>query len=350
VYDWKSVLLIATNTIEEAINVLDRESLRIVLVIDDQSRLIGTVTDGDIRRGLIKGCGMSTHLNMIMFRNPTTASVEDDKESILALMKNRSLLQVPLVDGKGCVVGLESLHGLIQGVKHDNPVVLMAGGFGKRLRPLTDDTPKTLLKVGTKPILEIILDQFINSGFHKFFISIQYKAEAIRAYFGDGSRWGVHIEYMHEAQPLGTAGSLGLLPTGIPNLPIVIMNGDLLTKVNFGRLLQFHHEQGGAATMCVRKYDFQVPYGVVESEGQRISKIVEKPIHSFFVNAGIYVLNPEVVRLVDGINYLNMPTLLEGQIDKGGQVNMFPLHEYWLDIGQMNEYEQAQKDIISLFS
>jgi NDP-sugar pyrophosphorylase family protein len=225
----------------------------------------------------------------------------------------------------------------------------MAGGFGKRLQPLTDNVPKPLLKVGKNPILENILIQFIEAGFHNFYISTHYKAEMVREYFGDGGNWGIKIRYIHENKPLGTAGGLGLLPNNLPKLPILVMNGDLLTKIDFSELLNFHLQEKGDATMCVREYDFQVPYGVVKTEELRIISIEEKPVQRFFVNAGVYVLNSSILESIDGINYLDMPQLLEGVIENCGQVNMFPVHEYWLDIGQIEQFNQAQQDISNFF-
>ena len=205
------------------------------------------------------------------------------------------------------------------------------------------------MKVGLKPILENILDQFIVAGFHNFYISTHYKADMIKEYFGNGSDRGITIEYVYEEQPLGTAGSLGLLPDNMLNLPILMMNGDLLTKIDFAELLHFHEQEGGDATMCVREYDFQVPYGVIKAKGGRIASIEEKPTHRFFVNAGVYVLDPTILKDVNGQSYLDMPQLLEKKIENFGQVNMFPIHEYWLDIGQISQFDQAQKDSISFF-
>jgi len=258
-------------------------------------------------------------------------------------------MQIPVVDKDGRVIGLETLQHLLEKKRYDNPVFLMAGGFGTRLRPLTEHTPKPMLNVGTKPILETILNQFIDAGFYNFFISTHYKAEIVHAHFGDGSEWNVSIQYVHEKEPLGTAGALGLLPKNLPDLPIVMMNGDLLTKVDFLELLSFHNEQGCDATMCVREYDFQVPYGVINASGHRITSIVEKPIQKFFVNAGIYVLNSSILEKIDGEGYLDMPYLLSQEIENHGLVNMFPLHEYWLDIGQMEQFEQAQIDSRRIF-
>jgi len=225
----------------------------------------------------------------------------------------------------------------------------MAGGFGKRLRPLTEHTPKPLLQIGSKPILETILDQFVEAGFHRFYISTHYKAEMVQEHFGNGSERGISIQYVHEYEPLGTAGALGLLPDDLPDLPIMMMNGDLLTKVDFIELLNFHSSNGGDATMCVREYEFEVPYGVIKAEDYRITSIVEKPVHRFFVNAGVYVLSPSVVEDIDGGSYLDMPHMLEERIRSDRKINMFPIHEYWLDIGKMEQFEQAQIDARELF-
>jgi len=345
VTNWRSVILRPDNSIREAIQVLDRESLRIVLVADECNRLLGTVTDGDIRRALIRSHEFETHLSEVMFCNPTVASIEDDHESILSLMTSNDLLQVPILNKDGSIVGLETLHHLLGNRKKDNMVFLMAGGFGKRLRPLTDNIPKPLLHVGSKPILETILEQFVEAGFYNFFISTHFRAEMVRDHFGDGSKWGITIQYIYEDKPLGTAGAFGLLPSTPSELPLIVMNGDLLTKINFNHLLDFHYEQGGGATMCVRDYTFQVPYGVIEAKGQMITKISEKPAYKFFVNAGIYVLNPSLVTSVQRDEYLDMPSLLEQQIAERKQVDMFPIYEYWLDIGQVKEYEQANREI-----
>jgi dTDP-glucose pyrophosphorylase len=329
---------------EKAIQALDREALKIVMVADKEGRFLGTIADGDVRRALIRRLGMDAKLKDVMRKDPTVAQIKDGRDSILAMMKARDLLQVPIVNDAGCIVGLETLQHLIKKEKLDNPVFLMAGGFGKRLRPLTNDIPKPLLKVGSKPILETILSQFVESGFHNFYISTHYKAEMVQEHFGDGSKWGVSIQYVHEDEPLGTAGALGLLPEEMPDLPIMMMNGDLLTDISYEHLLDFHNTQGGIATMCVREYDFQVPYGVITVEDQVIKRVIEKPIHKFFVNAGIYVLSQELVKAVDGNSFLDMPHLLDESIQSGAQVNSFPIHEYWLDIGRMEEFERANRD------
>jgi len=349
VYSWKKIILKQAATMREAIDVLNIEALRIVLVVDSDERLVGTITDGDIRRALLKHSPMDTNLSELMNTEPTIANETDRRDQLLQRMHTLDLMQIPVVDKDGRVIGLETLQHLLEKKRYDNPVFLMAGGFGTRLRPLTEHTPKPMLNVGTKPILETILNQFIDAGFYNFFISTHYKAEIVHAHFGDGSEWNVSIQYVHEKEPLGTAGALGLLPKNLPDLPIVMMNGDLLTKVDFLELLSFHNEQGCDATMCVREYDFQVPYGVINASGHRITSIVEKPIQKFFVNAGIYVLNSSILEKIDGEGYLDMPYLLSQEIENHGLVNMFPLHEYWLDIGQMEQFEQAQIDSRRIF-
>jgi len=342
-HDWRKIILKQTDTMQKAIEVLNTEALQIALVVNDAGELVGIITDGDIRRGLVEHFRLDTPVSDFMFTMPTFSSVSETKGEILEKMNRLGIMQIPIVDHNNLIVGLETLQHLLEKKRFNNPVFLMAGGFGTRLQPLTDHTPKPLLTVGNKPILETILEQFIETGFHNFYISTHYKAEMVREHFGDGGNWGVTINYVHENEPLGTAGALGLLPDDLPDLPIVMMNGDVLTKIDFSGLLKFHIESGGEATMCVREYDFQVPYGVIAAHEHKVTSIVEKPIHKFFVNAGIYVLSPRLICKVDGNSYLDMPHMLQEHIDVDGQVNMFPVHEYWLDIGQMDQFQQAQR-------
>ncbi len=327
---------------QAAIEALNIENIRIVLVVDHEKRLIGTITDGDVRRALIKHLSLETELHEFMFSEPTVARQDETKDEILSKMEGQELLQIPILDNERRIVGVETLRDLTLKRRNDNPVFLMAGGFGKRLRPLTDNIPKPLLKIGSKPILETILEQFVAAGFHRFYISTHYKAEMIQEYFKDGSHWGVTIEYVYEKEPLGTAGAIALLPKDLPDIPIIVMNGDIFTNINFEQLLGFHCKQGGDATMCVREYDFQVPYGVIQAQDHRITTITEKPIHRFFINAGIYILGSHLIKSIGEATYIDMPYFLERVIENSGQVSMFPIHEYWLDIGQLKDYEEAQ--------
>lgn len=343
---WRNALVTPDVSLEQAIGVLDKAALRIALVVDEAGTLLGTLTDGDVRRALLKHLPLDAPVNKVMNPNPKTAEQGWTESRILALMEQYEVLQLPLVDSERKVVGLANLHDLLNKHRHDNPVFLMAGGFGTRLRPLTNDCPKPMLKVGDKPILEQILLNFVDAGFHRFYISTHYMPEVIREHFGNGEKWGVSIQYVYEDEPLGTGGALGLLPHDEIDLPLFMMNGDLLTSLNIHSFLEFHENHGSVATMCVREYEHQVPYGVITSDGTQIKSMVEKPIQKFFVNAGIYLLNPELVKSVGPDTRIDMPTLLEQQIDADKPVNMFPIHEYWLDIGRMDDFHKAQLDAV----
>lgn len=347
--NWESALVGPQARLEEAISIMDRSALRIAIVVDEAHRLLGTLTDGDVRRALLRHLSLDTPVSQVMCATPQVAQRDWSRERVLAVMESTQLLQLPVVDGEGRVVGLETLHGLLDKRLLNNPVFLMAGGFGTRLHPLTHDCPKPLLKVGDKPILELILESFINAGFHRFFISTHYLPEMVRDHFGNGKRWGVSIRYTHEEIPLGTGGAVGLLPHDEIDEPLLMMNGDLLTALNYRELLDFHNEHRGIATMCVREFEYQVPYGVIQSEDHLIRSMVEKPVHKFFVNAGVYVLSPELVKSVQPGTRVDMPTLLERAIAAKRDVIMFPVHEYWLDIGRMEDFKRAQVDFGTIF-
>jgi len=345
---WHMARIAPDRSIRDAIRTIDEGAIRIALVVDIGNRLLGTVTDGDIRRGILRGVALEEAVTRVMNPQPTTARADESRDVILERMKQTRLHQIPVVDGQGCLVTVEILDELLQTRQRDNWVMLMAGGLGSRLRPLTDECPKPLLKVGSKPLLEIILENFLEYGFRKFYISVNYKAEMVKEYFGDGSRWGIEIRYIHEDQRLGTAGALSLLPER-PALPLIVMNGDLLTKVNFQHLLDFHAEHRARATMCVREYDFQVPYGVVRIDHHRVLGIDEKPVQRFFVNAGIYVLEPEVLDLIPSATYFDMPELFTRLIGQNHETAVFPIREYWLDIGHMDDFARANGDFPEVF-
>jgi dTDP-glucose pyrophosphorylase len=346
--NWKTVAVSPNTTLESTIRVLDKGALGIVLVTDADDVLCGTVTDGDVRRALLHRNTMDTPVKDIMCTTPQVADLNWSRERLLAVLESNRLLHLPVVDASRRVVAIETLRDILGRRRLDNPVFLMAGGFGKRLRPLTQICPKPMLKVGDKPILELILQGFADAGFHRFYISTHYMPDVIREHFGDGNRWNVSIQYVHEDEPMGTGGALGLLPQSEVDLPIFLMNGDLLTRVDYRSLLDFHDLHEGLATMCVREFESQIPYGVVQSDGYRVTQIVEKPVHRFFINAGIYVLSPELVRRVKRGERIDMPTLLEREIRAGRDVNMFPVHEYWLDIGRMDDFQRAQQELLTL--
>lgn len=346
---WKEVLLSPHTSLREAVQIIDDNATQIVLVVDENRLLLGSITDGDIRRAILKGTGLAETVQSVMNTMPTTAREDESRENILAEMKRKTLHQMPLVDQDGRVVGLVTLDELINTPAKKNRVVLMAGGLGSRLRPLTNECPKPMLHVGGKPLLETILINFIEHGFCHFYISIRYMSEVVKSYFGDGSRWGVDISYLYEDQRLGTAGALSLLPKK-PAEPIIVMNGDLLTKVNFSQLLDFHTEHNADATMCVREYDFQVPYGVVKIDKYRIIGIDEKPTHRFFINAGIYVLEPSTLDLISPNTFFDMPSMFEVLIEKKKETVVFPVREYWLDIGHMADFDRANGEYMAVFA
>lgn len=343
--NWKNVALPLHTPLGSAISILDKGGLGIVLVTDSDGTLRGTLTDGDVRRALLRHQTMNTPVSEIMCASPQVAEQHWSREMLLSAMESSRILQLPVVDVNRRVVGIETLHDMLGHKQLENPVFLMAGGFGKRLYPLTQDCPKPMLKVGGKPILELIMQNFADAGFHRFYISTHYLPEVIRDHFGDGSRWNVSIQYVHENEPLGTGGALGLLPHDEIDLPIFLMNGDLLTRVDYRNLLDFHERHEGSATLCVREYESQIPYGVIKSDGHRITHIVEKPVQRCFISAGIYILSPELIRRVAPNERIDMPTLLEREIGAGRDVNMFPLHEYWLDIGRMDDFQRAQHEV-----
>lgn len=346
--DWHYILVSPRTPILEVIKIIDEGDLQIALVVDKNRRLLGTVTDGDVRRGILKGICLDKPVKLIMNDHPTVARINEGRDQILGTMKLKQLRHIPVVDENGCVVAMEILEELIKPSRQSNWVVIMAGGLGTRLRPLTDDCPKPLLRVGSRPILETIINNFNEYGFYKFYVSVNYKAEMIMDHFGDGSRWDVEIKYLRETKRLGTAGALSLLPEK-PQEPLLIMNGDLLTKVNFHQLLNFHLDNNAEATMCVREYDFQVPYGVVKIKRNRLKGIDEKPIQRFFVNAGIYVLNPGVLDLLPGNTYFDMPVLFERLVNRKSEIAVFPVREYWSDIGQAVDYERANGEYLDNF-
>ncbi|TAN46815.1 MAG: CBS domain-containing protein [Rhodospirillales bacterium] len=347
--DWKKALLPPNAQLADAIRVLEGSPYKICLVADERQVLLGTITDGDVRRAILRGLGLDAPATEAMKSTPTTGLAGTPAEALRELMERLDLSQIPLIDEMGRVVGLTILKSLAHaGEPRPNWVVLMAGGLGNRLRPLTEDTPKPLLKVGRKPLLETILETFRSHQFRNFYISVNYKSEMIKTHFGDGEKWKCRVRYLEENDRLGTAGALGLIPDTTDH-PLMIMNGDVLTNVDFSSLLDFHMEQKSKATMCVREFDFQVPYGVVNIEDHHIKSIAEKPVHSFFVNAGIYVIEPELLDLVPKDRPFDMPELFGLALEKGMTSVAFPIREYWTDIGRIDDFHRANGDYDSIF-
>lgn len=341
-----SSILPRTAQLRQVMAVIDASPAKIALLVDPDGRLVGTMTDGDIRRALLSGADLAAPAENHMFRNFQVARDDDEQSHILARLRARGLRQMPVVDAAGRVVRIETLVELLVAPK-PNWVFLLAGGAGVRLRPLTESVPKPMLPVAGKPVLETILERFVEAGFRRFCMAVHYLAEQVKAHFGDGSDWGVEIVYVDEPRPLGTAGALALMPS-IPDSPLLVMNGDVLTGADFGQLLDYHQEHDAAATLCLRQYDIQVPYGTVEVNGPWATGIVEKPLHKVFVNAGIYVLGPEALALVPKERRYDMTDLLAELIARDRPVATYPLHETWLDIGRLEDYRKADQVVESL--
>lgn len=342
------ILLNQQATIREALQVIDKGAMKVAVVVDDNEKIIGILTDGDIRRGLLNGMVLENSIESIIHSNPVICQANDTKETIIQLALSKKIYQIPVVDNTGRVVGIHEIDELLRTAPKTNKVVLMAGGLGTRLGELTKHTPKPMLKVGEKPILETIIENFAKYGFVNVIISVNYLSHIIEDYFGDGSRFGVSIQYILEKEPLGTAGALSLMKKELTE-PFFVMNGDLLTNVNCEHIYGYHRFSQAVATMCVGEYDFQVPYGVINLENGCMLSIDEKPIHKFFVSAGIYMLSPVVLELVPDNEYFDMPSLFKKIIYKGDKVATFPIHEYWLDIGRINDYERANSEYHEVF-
>ena len=339
-----------SSTIRQAIECIDRNAPKVALVVDDQDKLLDTITDGDVRRAMLAFEDLDAPVSVLRsqkadsrYPEPVTAPVGVDRSSLLRLMQEKGLRQIPLLDEDGRVVGLVTLSELFPDQELTLQAVVMAGGYGTRLRPLTEDLPKPMLPVGGRPLLEIIIDQLREAGIRQVNLTTQYKGEVIARYFGDGQGFGVDIQYVTEDQPMGTAGALSLLET--TGVPLLIVNGDILTRVDFRAMFDFHQEYLADMTVAVRFLQNRLPYGVVESDGVRILAINEKPEIRNFINAGIYLLNPEICSYIPKGQTFDMTELVNTLVSKGRRVVGFPIHEYWLDIGQHDDYQQAERDL-----
>jgi dTDP-glucose pyrophosphorylase len=341
--DWTKTFVREDSTLRDVMAAIDAAELQIALVVDDDTRLKGVITDGDIRRALLAGMTLETPARDFMTRRPKTASPDMKQAAIERLMYAHSLQQIPVVDERGTIVSL-ALHGrLLPRDRIDNEVVLMVGGLGSRLGALTKRIPKPLLRLGDKPILEIIVDGLLTQGFYRFRLAVNYKAELIERHFGNGRRWGAEIDYLREPKRLGTCGALSLMADP-PAEPFLVMNGDIISKVQFKDLLDYHQTHGGAATMVVREYSIQIPFGVTHLDDRRVYALSEKPTERFFVNGGVYVLDPVCLSLIPKDTYFDMTTLLEKLLDRGMGVYSFLVGGHWLDIGGAADLQQAHAE------
>ena len=338
---WRDALLLEGSTIEAAIKRLNEAAIQIVVIVNSDGQFVGIITDGDIRRGLLRGLTVKDKIDSVYSRNGLVVPPNMKAESISQLMRANHVHHLPIINELREVIGIHLWDGLAASEDRENLLVVMAGGLGTRMHPHTENCPKPLLPVAGKPILEHIIGRANADGFTHFVLAVKYLANMIEDYFGDGSKWGVKIEYLHEEEPLGTAGALSLLnPNG---LPFIVTNGDVLTDIKYGELLEFHMRNQAQATMAVHMYEWQHPFGVVHTEGVNIVGFEEKPIYRSHVNAGVYALNPSVLSLIPQNTHCDMPSLFEAIRLEGSRAIVYPMHEPWLDVGRPADYVEAGK-------
>ena len=336
--NWKKTLIAEDSRINNAIKNLNDTKLQICIVVSKNQKLVGTITDGDVRRGILKGFVLKDKVKKIMKKNPFVVTKKLDRKAIKYLMKANSLLQVPMVDKQRKVIGLHLWNDGLNAKVRDNFVILMAGGFGKRMRPKTNKVPKPMLEVNGRPILEQIIENVRDCGFKNIIITTHYLSEKITGYFKDGKQWGVNISYIHEKKPLGTAGSLGLIKKKI-NKPIIIANGDVISDINFSEVLDYHNYHKADATMAVRIFERSNPFGVIDHDGILIKKITEKPVYKTTINSGIYVIEPKQVKAIKANQHYKMTDLFLEIKESGKKIIVFPMHEAWRDIGSVEDIE-----------
>jgi dTDP-glucose pyrophosphorylase/predicted transcriptional regulator len=341
-----SIKIYANTTIKEALKVISKGDIQIALVVSKKDKLIGTLTDGDIRRGFLKGLNIKSSIKTIYYKKPIVGKIYDSKEKLLKIALSKRILQIPIIDGRGKVLGIHVINDLLKTKNKSNLVILMAGGRGIRLRPLTKNLPKPMLKVGNKPILEILLERFKENGFSNFLISVNYKSKIIKRYFGNGQKFGVKINYIEEKKKMGTAGCLSLLKKK-PDKAFFVANGDLLTNLDFEKMLHFHYNHNSKATMAIKEYNINSLYGEVKVKNENIYSIVEKPIYKFFINAGAYIIEPEYLKLIPK-KFYDMTSFFKKIIEMKIMAKPFPIDEFWLDIGRHADYVKANDEYNSL--
>lgn len=325
-------------TMKNCLDILNKNDQKIVLVVNNKGALIGTITDGDIRRSILNGLDLNSQTKDIMNASFFSAPKKISFYNANKIMRENDLKQLPIVNKKGVPIDV-LLANIDTEKRNDFSIFILAGGEGKRLLPLTENCPKPMLKLNNKPMLELIIDKFKNHGFHKFYISVNYLKEIIINHFEDGRKFGVKIKYIHEAQKLGTAGSLSLIQETI-NKPLIVTNGDLITSINYENLLDYHIKNKNFVTIGIKKYISTIPFGVIKSKGNIVQEFLEKPSIPYNINAGIYILNPEVLNFLTKNEKIDMPDLIEKTIKKDKKVAMFPIHEQWQDIGVPEIYEE----------
>jgi dTDP-glucose pyrophosphorylase len=337
---WRQAILPATATIKQAIRNLDQVSIKIVLVVNERMELEGTISDGDIRRGLLKGLDLNSPIESIIHRNALVVPPEMGRELVMQLMVANKIQQIPVVDGQHHVIGLHLWDEITTSPVRPNLMVIMAGGMGTRLLPHTANCPKPMLRVAGKPMLEHIIKRAQLEGFSHFVLAVHHLGHMIEDYFGTGERFGLQIDYLRESSPLGTAGALGLLKP-YPEAPFVVTNGDVITDIRYGELLDFHIRHDAAATMAVRVHEWQHPFGVVQTQGVEIVGFEEKPVARSHINAGVYALKPDALNVLSAESHCDMPTLFQRLQAKARRTIAYPMHEPWLDVGRLDDFSLA---------
>jgi dTDP-glucose pyrophosphorylase len=343
---WLKTLLPLGSTVQHAISSLENSGTQIVLAVSQNNKLAGTLTDGDIRRAFLKGLTLDSIIDDIIHKTPLAVPPDISRDLVLQLMKINKIHQLPIVDHEGIAIGLHVWDYIIETEAVDNMIVVMAGGKGSRLKHHTENCPKPMLEVGGKPMLEHIIQRAAANGFHRFVISLHYLGHMIENYFGDGRKFGVEITYLRETSPLGTAGCLSLLNER-PELPFIVTNGDVITDIHYNEFLDFHNRHEANATMAVRHHEIQNQFGVVRTNGVEIVSFEEKPIYRSHVNAGIYVLNPDVLKHLEFQQHCDMPTLFERVKSNSGKTIVYPMHEPWLDVGRPEDLATARQNAIT---
>ena len=341
---WKNSLLTSTSTIQDAAKNLELFSLQIVLVIVEKGDLVGTVSDGDIRRGLLQQKKLNDPILSVVQINPLVVPVNVERETVLKIMETNKIHQIPIVDNANKVIGLHLWDQVVVPSSRPNVMVIMAGGMGTRLRPHTEDCPKPMLDLGGRPILEHIIERAKLEGFSRFIVTLNYLGKMIEDHFGSGENFNVEIRYTNEDSPLGTAGALSLLDP-VPSEAFIVTNGDVLTDIRYGKVLDFHKQQKATATMAVKVHEWQNPFGVVKTDGIKISGFDEKPVDRSYINAGVYALEPESLSNLTHGSFCDMPTLFERLSEKELLTIAYAMHEDWLDIGRPDDYEEAENSI-----
>lgn len=341
--EWRTTLVPLGSTIQQAIYSLEASSMQIVLAVSEGNRLAGTLTDGDIRRAFLKGLKLESVIDDVIHRNPLAVPPEISRDLVLQLMQINKIHQLPIVDQEGTVVGLHVWDDIVAPKVIENMMLIMAGGKGTRLRPHTENCPKPMLEVGGKPMLQHIIEKAAADGFQNFVISLHYLGHMVEEHFGDGSKYGVRIDYLREKEPLGTAGCMSLLPA-IPELPFIVTNGDVLTDIHYNEFLDFHNRHEASATMAVRQHEIQNQFGVVRTKGIEIEGFEEKPVYRSHVNAGIYVLDPCALKYLKHQQHCDMPTLFERIKQNAGRTIVYPMHEPWLDVGRPTDLALARNN------